>query len=197
MADYTSSQQIAAYLGTTLTTEQLQQADVVAHAITDWIDHRTGRTWQQLGAIVDEINDVIGTSVYLHHAPVASVEAVDVLDENLFPPTWQTLDPSQYTLIDPQAGVLQLVGGYAGDAVRVDYTTDQTQPPSDLAYAATVLAADTMTVTLHPESAGVSSIAVGQNDISITYADAGTGGASSAVSLAVRVVDAYRRVVLA
>lgn len=197
MADYTSSQQIAAYLGVTFTPEQTQQADVVAHAITVWIDHQTGRTWQNSAAVADEINDVVGTSVYLHHAPVASVETVDVLHENLFPPSWQTLDPSQYTLTDPERGILQLPGGYSGDAVRVDYTTDQTAPPADLAYAATVLAADAMFVTIHPEAAGVSSIAVGQNDISLKYADAGTGGASSAVSLAVRVIAAYRRVVLA
>jgi hypothetical protein len=197
MADYTSSTDIAAHLNATFTPEQAQQADVVAHAITVWIDHRTQRTWQNSAAVVDELNDVVSTSVYLHHPPVASVQAVDVLIETTWPPSWQALDPSTYTLTDPERGILQLIGGYSGDEVRVDYTSDQTAPPADLAYAATVLAADTLSVTLHPESAGVSSIAVGQNDLSIKYADAGSGGASSAVSLAVRVIDAYRRVVLA
>lgn len=196
MANYTSAADIAAYLGTTFTAEQSAQADVAAAAITTWIDHRTGRSWQAAGAILDEQQRVQGTTIYLATPPVASVEQIEVFSALSTRLAWEVVDPSRYLLTDPLNGVVTIAGGYNGDTVRVDYTTDLTAPPADVAYAATMLAADVMVTTLHPESHGVESISVGQNDLTLRYANAGTT-ASSSSDLAVRVIDAYRRVVLA
>jgi hypothetical protein len=193
MASYTDSASIAAYLAVTLTPEEATQADLAAAAITTWIDHRTGRSWQGAAAVVDELNNVQGSSVYLQRPPVVAVATLDVYNG---PNDWTTLDPSSYTLVDPAAGQVSLPGGYNGSLTRTDYTTDATMPPADLAYAATALAADLLGRTLNPDAAGIQQLSVGQNDISITYAATNTsveGGPSSAV----RIVDSYRRVVLA
>jgi hypothetical protein len=193
MVSYTTPQAIANYLGATFTPEQDAQALAVADGVTVWIDHRTGRTWQSTGTIADEIQTVHGTTAYLSVPPVVAVTSVELSDKA---GGWSAVDPAQYALTDPAHGTLTFVGGYNNASVRVDYTSDATAPPADIALAATILAAELMTVVLHPESAGVESIAVGQNDINLKYAGA-SGNQSAAAQTAVRIVDSYRRVVLA
>lgn len=201
MAAYTDAQKIANHLGVALTPAQITQADVVAEAITVWIDHRTGRTWQNAtGTVVDEIDPVSGSAVYLQMRPVIAVSALDLKVRGGNNP-WTPLDPSQYTLVDPAAGLVEISGvaqtlEAAYDA-RTDYTSQVTAPPADIAYAATIISSEVLFTMLHPESAGVDSIAVGQNDINIRYATGTDAETSSGAALAVRIVDAYRRVVLA
>jgi hypothetical protein len=193
MAAYTTPDAIAAYLATTLTPEQTTQATLASDAVTVWIDHRTGRSWQASGPITGELRPVEGTYVYLEHPPVSSVETVEL---RLGVNDYETLNPSQYELIDPAAGLLQMIGGYGGSVVRVAYTTGTEPLPADLAYAATVLASDLLSPTLDPDLSGVDQVSVGQNDVSLHFAAVSStveGGASAAVS----VVDSYRRVVIA
>jgi hypothetical protein len=195
---YTTPELIEQYLGRLFATpQQTAWATATAAGITVWIDHRTGRTWQgtESGAtILDEPQTVHGISIYLDHAPVASVQVLEYLDGLV----WVVVDPANYALTDPSHGVVTVPGSYNGAAVRVDYTAAGAAlvPPSDIVLAATVLAADYLTTALAPESFGVESVAVGQNDISVHYA--GSSGAASARSAAaIAVVDSYRKVVLA
>ena len=198
MANYTDAVEIEDYLGTTFTAAQEAQAEVVATAITVWIDHRTGRTWQNVsGSVTDEIKRIEGEAVYLEYVPVTAVTAVDVRVRTGGGGPWSALTASQYLLVDPAAGRVEIPGYSNQYDARVDYTNSVTAPASDIAYAATVLAADMLFPTLHPESAGLDSIAVGQNDISMKYATSSHGTEGSSAWLAVRVIDAYRRVVLA
>lgn len=203
MASYTDAAAISAYLAVTFTPEQAAQADLAAAAVTVWIDHRTGRTWQNAsGSVVDEIHQINNGAVYLEYRPVIAVSEVHARPRG-GSLAWELVDPSEYTLTDPAAGLLEFssltsVWGAQYDA-RVDYTSTVTAPPADIAYAATTLVADMLFSTLHPESVGLESLALGQNDISLRYASAGADGTSSSsgAAWAVRVIDAYRRVVLA
>lgn len=204
MASYTDAPAISAYLAVTFTPEQAAQADLAAAAVTVWIDHRTGRTWQNAsGSVVDEIHQINNGVVYLEYRPVLAVSEVHARErQGNQIGDWVLLDPSGYALVDPVAGRLEFAayGRYAtGADARVDYTSTVAAPPADIAYAATTLAADMLFPTLHPESVGLESLALGQNDISLRYARAGADGTSSSsgAAWAVRVIDAYRRVVLA
>jgi len=194
MTAYTTPDAIAAYLAVTLTPAQEAQATVAADAITVWIDHRTGRSWQPSAAIASEVHTVDGTYIWLDATPVASLQSVTKFDGvgNGF----VLLDPSQYELVNPLTGQVGFLGGYGGSIVDVAYTSVAAVLPDDLAYAATVLAADLLGPTLDPDLVGVDSVAVGQNDINLKFASAGSTLDSGATS-AVRVVDSYRRVVLA
>lgn len=194
MASYTDAAAIAARLGATFTPEQAATADVVAAQVTAWIDTRSGRSWQADGALVDELHTVYGDRVYLNVPPVSSVETV-TYHAGYAGFGWVPLDPACYELVDPVAGVLLLPYGYSGVAVRVDYTSTSVVP-ADIAGAATVLAADLMTPTLNPESAGAESVSVGQNDITVKYAGA-AGQQTASVKQAIAAVDAHRRPVLA
>lgn len=204
MASYTDAAGIADYLAVTFTPEQAAQADVAAAAVTTWIDHRTGRSWQNAtGSVVDEIHDILNGVVYLEYRPVIAVSAVETRTvQGANTTAWVLLDPSQYELVDPEAGQLIITTTREiapKDEARVDYTNAVTAPPSDVGYAATIIAADLLFPTLHPESAGLESLALGQNDISMKYAAASADGSSvnPQVAWAIRAIGAYRRVVLA
>lgn len=202
MAAYTDATKIANHLGVALTVPQEAQAAVVADAITVWIDHRTGRTWQGAsGAVADEIQPVQNVSgqmtVYLEQTPVVAITALETRPRSGVQP-WTLLDPTEYEIADPAAGRIVLSASVNGNYdTRTDYTTSTTAPPADLAYAATVLSADVLFTMLHPESAGVEQLSIAQADISLRYATGEDAGRSSGAALALRIVLAYRRVVLA
>lgn len=198
MTAYTTAAAIAAHLGVTLTPEQEAQAGVAAEAVTAWIDHRCGRSWQDAdGGTADEQHAVTGGLIWLTNRPALAISAVEARTRGSGSP-WAALDSDAWFLADASAGRLELPGRCDGEDVRVSYTHGVTEVPPDLAFAATVLASDLMTTALHPESHGVSQLSVGQNDINIRYATASEREGGSEITNAVAVVDSYRpRVVLA
>lgn len=189
MTTYTDAARIAAALGRPLTDDQTERADEVAAAVTAWIDHRTGRSWQQNGAITAEFQQIAGDRVFLRRAPVAAITSVAVHPGQAVA-SWTTLDTADYTLFDPLNGLLLLPIGYSGWYVQADYTSE-TVPPDDIMAAADALAADLLSVTLTPESAGVESLALGQNDINIKYSGS-SGEHNASVKTALAMVDAHR-----
>jgi hypothetical protein len=233
MTTYTDAAAIAAYLGVTFTPEQSTAAGQVAEAVTLFIDRYTGRSWQGTSPVTAEWLPIIaryddGTAstwptVYLRQRPAVAVTAV-ALRSGGPAATATPLDASQYELIDPAAGVLRLAPSGAGiDAsgqpvvALVDYTYADAVP-ADIALAATMIAAGEMARQLaiagssafaaaHPELDGLKSLAVGQNDITISLDDrssaASAGGAAASAGLAPpgsaarTILDSYRRMVLA
>lgn len=170
MAPYTDATKIANYLGVTLTSPQQTQAGVVAQAASDWIDEYKGRSWQAATPVTDELHTVYGDRVYLNHRPVTAVSAVktrgDYADADL-----TTLAAGQYELLDAANGVL-LVQGWAGSGALalVTYThTAGSTVPSTIALAATMIAASWLAPTLAPQTNGLASVAVGQNDASVKF----------------------------
>jgi hypothetical protein len=195
MPAYTTPERIAAHLGTTFSAEQAARAADVADAVTAWIDRRTGRSWQGGGAIADELHLIVTDRVYLNAAPVSEVSSVAV-HPGTSSAAWRTLGAEDALLFDPIRGVVLLPIGYGGQYAQVSYTSTSDGPPADIAGAADVLAADMLTTTLNPESAGAESVSVGQNDISVKYAGA-SGEQSAGVQAAIAAVDMHRLPVIA
>lgn len=172
MAAYTDAAKIAAYLGVTLTSPQQAQAAIVAQAASDWIDQYKGRSWQIASPVTDERHEILGDRLYLNNRPVTAVSAVKT--RSYYPDLGvTTLDAGQYELLDGPNGLLVISGwSRSGVLALVSYThTATANVPSTIALAATLIAASWMAPTLSPQTAGVSQIAVGQNDINVKFSE--------------------------
>lgn len=231
MAPYTTVDAIEAALGVTFTPEQAAQASQVVVAVTSFIDGYTGRSWQGTSPVAGELANVLpaGTAypaafgiVYLAHRPAESVTAV-VLRSGYPNATETALTTDQFELIDGPAGLLTLTGGYSyayPDLLAVVDYTYADAVPADITLAATMIASGVMARTLavqagsaaiaaHPELAGLESVAVGQNDVSVKLSSAVTSGSGAASgsaagsswaapgSAVAGLLDPYRRPVIA
>lgn len=165
---YTSASAIANYLGVVLTAGQQAQADVVAAAVTSWIDEYKGRSWQASSPVSGEVHTVSGDRLFLDHKPVTAITSVETRSTAIGA-AWTTLPAGSYELLDPIAGVLQLAG-WGNFLARVAYTHSGATAPAHIALAATIIAASMLGPTLRPNTQGLDSIAVGQNDINIKFA---------------------------
>lgn len=170
MVAYTDAQKIANYLGVTLTSSQQTQAGLAAQAASDWIDTFKARTWQGATPVIDELHTPVGDRVYLNGRPIATVTAVSTR-QRVVGSSWSLLGTSEYELIDATNGVL-LISGWAepGLDVKVSYThTAGSNVPSTISFAATIIAASLLGPTLRPNTAGLESVSVGQNDVSVKF----------------------------
>lgn len=170
MTAYTDATKIAAYLGVTLTVPQQTQAGLAAQAASDWIDQYKGRSWQAASPVTDEMHEIAGDRVYLDNRPVASVTAVKT--RTYYPDLGtMTLDAGQYELLDAANGLLLIQGWAAKDVLAlVSYThTAGASVPSTIAFAATIIAASLLGPTLRPNTSGLESVSVGQNDVSVKF----------------------------
>lgn len=167
MTAYTDATKIAAYLGVTLTTAQQTQAGIAAQAASDWIDVYKGHSWQAASPVSGEIHGVVGDSVWLDHRPVSAITSVETRSTALGA-AWTTLAAGQYELVNADAGQLQLIG-WGDYLARVAYTHTGTTPPSQIAFAATIIAASLLGPTLRPNTTGLDSVAVGQSDVQVKF----------------------------
>lgn len=193
MTAYTTHTAIAAYLGVTLTAGQQAQATTLAQAASDWIDRYVGQSWQDDGSVTDELHTPVGDRVYLNNRPVAAVSAVSTRSP-MIGTDWALLDSDEYELLDAANGVL-LISGWAdpGLGVKATYTHTATTAPTPVGLAATMIAASWLAPTLAPQTNGIESIAVGQNDVNVKFsADRGDVPAE-----AMRLLAVYRRFVIA
>lgn len=169
MTAYTDATKIAAYLGVTLTAGQITQAGLAAQAASDWIDEYKGKTWQASSPVTDEQHDLVGDTVYLNNRPVSAVSVVKTRSRYADAPS-TTLDASQWELLDAANGVLLILGwANTGSLALVTYTHTASAPPSQIAFSATIIAASLLGPTLRPNSDGLDSVAVGQNDVSVKF----------------------------
>lgn len=167
MVAYTDAQKIANYLGVTLTSAQQTQAGICAQAASDWIDAYKARSWQGSSPVSNEVQDVIGDTVWLTYAPVATVTSVETRAPTIGS-TWTTLSAGQYEIADATTGQLR-IAGWGNYEARVSYT-HAAVPPANVALAATMIASSLLAPTLRPNTQGVDSISVGQNDITVKFA---------------------------
>jgi hypothetical protein len=102
--------------------------------------------------------------------PVASVTSVKTRAAAFVGFGWTTLDASQYELLDATNGVLLIEGWSASSQalVQVSYT-HTAAVPSQIAMAATIIAASLLGPTLRPNTSGLDSVSVGQNDIAVKF----------------------------
>jgi hypothetical protein len=166
---YTDASKIAAHLGVTLTADQITQSGVLAQAASDWIDLYLGRSWQAASPVTDELHTPVGDRIYLNKRPVTAVTAVSTR-QPIVSADWNLLDTDEYELIDATNGVL-LISGWAvnGLAVRASYTHTASTPPSNVALAATLIAASWLGPLMVGLPAGLESVALGQNDINVKF----------------------------
>jgi hypothetical protein len=167
---YTDATKIAAYLGVALTSDQQTQATICAQAASDWIDEFKGRSWQIASPVADELHTMTGDRVYLNNRPVASITSVRTRGAAFVGFGWTTLDSSQYELLDGANGVLLIEGWSASSAplVQVSYT-HTAAVPSQIALAATIIAASLLGPTLRPNTSGLDSVSVGQADVQVKF----------------------------
>jgi len=190
---YTDAQQVAAYLGLTLTSAQVLQAGVLSDAATTWIDRYVGRTWQTVSPATDEQHVIVGDTVYLARRPVVAVTAVSTR-LNIVGSTWTLLDSDEYELRDAANGRLLLMGWAThGLDIKVSYTHSGALPPADVQLAASMIAGSWLSQTLRPQTSGLDTIAVGQNDIALKFSTSRSDVPAEAVSI----LNAYRVVVVA
>jgi hypothetical protein len=164
---YTDATKIAAYLGVTLTSPQQTQAGIAAQAASDWIDEYKGRSWQAASPVTGEIQAVVGDSIWLDNRPIATVTSVETR-QPVVGASWTTLAVGQYEIADATSGQLRLTG-WGNYEARVSYTHTATAPPSQIALAATIIAASLLGPTLRPNTAGLDSVSVGQNDVAVKF----------------------------
>jgi hypothetical protein len=195
---YSSADQVAAYLGQTLTPAQQTQAVIwldAAEAVVDGIAHTSWLT----GAVVAEqysLNNR-GTRLYLRQTPVTSVQGITVRSF-LVGDTGQVLTAGvDYELLDPTAGLVLLSNVYQSNAyfqsygdyggavgyvgpvpaggpgygqlALVSYTPLQAIPPS-VALATAQIVAFWLTNEIHPERYGLTSVRTADQAESISAA---------------------------
>jgi hypothetical protein len=170
MTAYTDANKIALYLGVTLTGAQQNQAGVVAQTASDWCDLHLARSWQEATPVTDEMHTLIGDRVYLNSRPVVAITSVKTRASAFVGIGWTTLAVGQYELLDAENGVLLIQGWSASSDALVQVTyTHTTLPPSNVAFAATMIAASLLGPTIRPNTSGLESVAVGQNDVSVKF----------------------------
>lgn len=195
MTAYTDAAKIAAYLGVTLTGAQQNQAGVLADAATAWIDRYVGQSWQDDGSVTDELHTLTRDRVYLNLRPVVAVSSVKTRAAAFVGFGWTTLSAGQYELLDAQNGVLLIQGWSASSEalVQVTYTHSATSAPADVQLAASMIAASWLGQALRPNTQGVDSVSVGQNDVSVKF----SASRSDVPSEAKSILAGYRRIVVA
>lgn len=77
--------------------------------------------------------------------------------------------------------------------VKVSYTHTGALPPADVQLAASMIAGSWLSQTLRPQTSGLDTIAVGQNDIALKFSTSRSDVPAEAVSI----LNAYRVVVVA
>jgi hypothetical protein len=166
---YSSTQQVADYLGTDLTGLQSIEADRLLLAAESWIDGRTGRTWG-VTASTTETQTIAGQALYLRITPVASVTSVSIRSTYVNA-AWSAVS---YELLDAAQGLVLLPWGYAGWLAQVVYVPAQTVDPR-VSLAATKLTAHWLQPTITGEAvaaggstSAVKSYAIG-SELNVTY----------------------------
>lgn len=167
---FTTAAAVAAHLGRTFTAAQAAEAETLLPAADAWINGRTGRSWPQATAITDELHTLVGPSLFLDFAPVASVASVAVRPPQVGA-SWTALTAgSGYEVLDLATGHLH-VPHYPGYWVRVSYTP---AVPTDarIELAAKKLVAFWLRPVLDGVSGDVQSYAIGQ-ELEVTFSKEG------------------------
>lgn len=194
---YVTYQQLQTYTGLVFSQAQQAAATGLIDAASTWIDRYTGRTWQAASPVTDEpcalMLQAVGLRCYVKYRPVTSVTSVKL--RSLLPDaSVTTLSASSWELWDAAQGLILLDGTSTANLVAlVTYAHTATTAPADVQLACSQIAGAWLTASLQPEALGVASLAVGQNDLSVTYRTDGHDVPPEAR----RILDQYRRVVIA
>ena len=171
---YATAQDVATYMGRSLTSDQLVQATFYLEAASAWIDQQTGKSWNP-SSPTTEIKSVRGDFVYVYRRPITGVTQVRVRSPYVGS-SWVTLaSGTGYEIADASRGLLRLASsvGFPGispyDTIEITYTHN-INVPANVKLAAILLAASKMNASMNPIQQRVRSI----NDnraISVVFRD--------------------------
>lgn len=151
---YCTVQNVAEFLGLTLTAAQVVQCQARIEQAEAFIDGECNRAWL-MPAQTDEAHYWPDYQVYLRYAPVASVEAVT--GRTRLGGTETTLTVNQdYEVRDLEAGLVHLVSPRRWERIMVDYTP-AAGTPADIQRACMELVATWMLPSLQPGVFGLDS----------------------------------------
>lgn len=167
MTAYTDAAKIANYLDVVLTGAQQNQAGIAAQVASDWIDDFKAQSWQATTPVTGEEHAILGDRVFLIARPVLAITSVSTRAPIYVGGSWTPLAVGQYELLNAANGEL-LIQGWGPGRARVTYT-HATLPPAPVAFAATMIAASLLGPTIRPNTSGLESVAVGQNDVSVRF----------------------------
>lgn len=128
---------VAKYLGRTLTVDQTTQAQLAIDAASEYIDDYTGKSWTPASPVTER-HTITGPFIYLNHKPVTGVTSVNVRLQDVGAQSEALVSNVSYELFDSAKGLV-FVGNY-GDFLKVplDYTGDP--------YVATIVYTHSLTV---------------------------------------------------
>lgn len=176
MVAYADHDDIAEYLGRSLSEAQQAQADMYASAASAFIDDRTGTTWAETSPTTERIT-IESHLVYLRNVPVTSITTVTVRDVTPGGAETTLVAGVDYELVDAPKGIISLgtvwSGSnplYKGGLLKVTYAHTKTVVPDNIKLATIIIASHHMNSSLNPLSQRVRSM----NDnraISVTFRD--------------------------
>lgn len=188
MKNYTTTDNVAAQLGRTLTDPQIAYLTaIILPAVESWIDEQGGRPYGELTVVAEPLY-MTGPVTFLTKTPVTSVTAVRGYYWAQHPSDMQTVTPYWYWVQDLRTGQINLPNWRSYAHLEVDYTPDPTIP-ANIKLAATMLAGIFMRTVLHPQTDWLTEYGSGQDlrlkfkptDIPQTIYDLVGGGAAGIV----------------
>jgi hypothetical protein len=189
---YCVNADIAAYLGRTLTTAQQSEADTIIGAVETYIDRETRRAWI-LPPITGERYDLISPTLYLRHRPITSVQSIITRTQALGDTLYTAIAGVDYEVFDLALAQINFSSGYSGPrAIALVSYTPNVPVPSDISLCATLIAANTMTTTLLPDSFGLQKVQFGR-ETSLQFTD---GVTLTVPPQAQAILDGYRYPIL-
>lgn len=178
MTDYVDQVDLEAYLGRTLTAEEVARLAVVAPAVTARIDRYTGHSWQGESVATTRTAMPLDRTILLDWAPIASVETVRTRSPEIGSAWVDLIDGETYELLDAGRGLVA-VSTWCGWMVEVAYTVGSALP-EPVHLAAQMLASAWLAGGGAAGSAGGAGSGITRFSVdgeTVEYAGASSGGA--------------------
>jgi hypothetical protein len=167
---YANVDEVAAFLGLTLTTEQDAQAERMLEVAEAEVDGYCNRAWL-VGVQTDEAHPYSAYrlgNLYLKYAPVSVVTTVK--GRSALGEAEETLiEDTDYEVMSLDSGWIRLLYPASWDRIRVTYTP-ATTVPLDIQQATVELAANYLQSNLRPMSYGLDSLQL--PDLSVNFSRA-------------------------
>lgn len=183
---YCTIDDVASWLGVTLSAEQAEQGDRLIEAAEVEMDGLMNRGFL-LGTVTNERHEA-RFQVWLRNLPVTSITAVAgrVIDDPN--EVWETIAPADYELISGVNGLMTVAGTWAYEVLRVTYVQTAVVP-ADLRQACAELVASKLQTTLNPALYGVDAVTLPDYSVKYNRAMTGAGGMPPNVAM---VCERYR-----
>lgn len=143
---YTTTDDLAIYMGASFTTAQEMIAGLAIGAAETWIDNATRHAWLETGPITEALGLSRQSTVQVSKPPVKTFDAVSISWSPGVSVPVQTLDPTcgQYYVRSMRDGVLWLPYGAGAYGIGVTYTPNDDDVPNEVTLAALVLASSNL-----------------------------------------------------